>query len=307
VRAAVTVKSELPASPGRRSWAGGVSLKGLAAVIVWGGSFAATRVALRSFDPFGLVALRMLTGTLLLAVAVRMRGRRILPLRPDLPVCIFLGIVLAGHLLIQSYGLRQTTAIHTGWIIGFIPVMIAVGAWLLGQERLSGLGWLGVALGTVGVLAVTGARLPQFAEARAGDLLQVTSCLTWTVYTLAAAGPMTRSGVLCVTTFAMGVAAVLTALATVFTGVLVGPLTTGAVLQLVYLGPLCSGVAYYLWFAAVDEQGPARTGGLIYVEPFIALFTGALLLGEPVTGWALLGGLCVLVGVWLVARGGRRV
>ncbi len=285
---------------------GALFAAGVCAVIVWGASFAATRFALRCLDPFGLIALRVTTGFLLLAAVLHARRRPLLPIRRDRLTCLVLGGVLSAHLLIQAYGLQRTTAIHAGWIIGFIPVTLALGAWLVGQQRLRGLGWLGVALGTGGVLVVTGAKPPDFAQARVGDLLQLVSCVTWTVYTLAAAGPTARNGVLCVTACAMGVAAVITGVGAAGAGVLHGPFTIDTLLVLIFLGPICSGIAYYLWFAAVDAHGPARTGALLYFEPFVALLTGALLLGEPVSLWAILGGLCVLIGVWLVAKGSAK-
>jgi drug/metabolite transporter (DMT)-like permease len=279
--------------------------KGLIAISLWGASFVFTRIALRSFNPFGLVAIRLLTGSFLLFAIARARGGPMLPARADVPVCTFLGLVLSLHLLIQAYGLQYTSAIHTGWIIGFIPVTIALGAHLLGKQRIARVGWVGVAVGAGGVLIVTSASLPGFAQARLGDLLQVCSCLTWTVYTLAAATPVARSGALRVTALGMGVAAIVVTVATAGTGLLRGAMTLETVLALGFLGFLCSGWAYYLWFQALIEHGPARVGSLLYLEPFVTLGTAAAMLREPVTGHAILGGGAVLFGVWLVAKGAR--
>lgn len=291
--------------PRLASAAPAVSLKGLLAVAVWGASFVATRMALGSFDPFGLIAIRLWTGALMLILVIGLRGGRWLPVRADRPVCIGLGCVLAAHLVIQAHGLKYTSAIHTGWIVGFMPVTIALGAYLLRKQRLNALGWSGVAVGTSGVLIVTMKSTPDLAQAHFGDVLQLASCLTWTVYTLAAGGPVARNGALRVTALAMIVAAGLATIATIWTGVLSGPVTRNAVLAVAFLGLLCSGVAYYLWSAAVDDQGPAKVGALLYVEPFVTLVTAATLLDEEIAANAVIGGLCVLVGVWLVARGAR--
>jgi drug/metabolite transporter (DMT)-like permease len=287
----------------RHNFGGVLSAQGLFAVIVWGASFMATRVALDALHPFGLVAVRLWMGAALLLLIVRARSGRVVPARADLPVCVFLGAVLSAHLLVQAYGLRYTSAINTGWIVGFMPVTIAVGAYLLRQQRLDALGWSGVTAGTAGVLIVTIVAPPDFTDAHFGDLLQLSSCLTWTVYTLVATGPNTRIGVLRVTTFGMIVAAAIATVATFWSGVFSGPLTGYRVLAIVFLGLVCSGLAYYMWFAAVEDHGPARVGALLYIEPFVALATGTLLLGEHVTLNAVLGGICVLVGVWLVAKG----
>jgi len=287
----------------RDAFAGSISGKGLMAVIIWGASFAATRIALDVLTPFGLVAVRLSAGALLLILVTRLRHGTLLPVRRDLPACVFLGAVLATHLLLQAYGLQRTTAVHTGWIIGFIPVTISLGAWLLGQQCLRWSGWTGVAIGTAGVLTVTWTKAPEFAQARLGDLLQVASCLTWTVYTLASTGPIARNGALRVTTAAMVLAAALAALVAIGSGPWAGVWTWSGLLAVIFLGPVCSGVAYALWFAAQREHGPARLGSLLYIEPFVALATGVMLLGEPVTPYALLGGLAVLAGVRLVAHG----
>jgi drug/metabolite transporter (DMT)-like permease len=287
----------------RRRFVPAISVKGFIAVAVWGASFVATRMALRSFDPFGLIAIRLWMGALMLVLVVGLRGGSWLPARADRPMCVGLGLVLAAHLLIQAYGLTYTSAIHTGWIVGFMPVTIALGAYLLRKQRLNAVGWSGVALGTSGVLIVTMKSTPDFAHAHFGDVLQLGSCLTWTVYTLAAGGPVARNGALRVTALAMIVAAGLATIATLWTGVRAGPVTREAVLAVAFLGLLCSGVAYYLWSAAVDDQGPARVGALLYVEPFVTLITAAWLLNEDVTPTAIVGGVCVLAGVWLVARG----
>ncbi len=242
-------------------------------------------------------------GTGLLALVLVARHQRLLPRVADLPACVFLGVVLSAHLLVQAFGLQRTSAINTGWIIGFMPVTIAVGATLLGQQRLRGVGWLGVAVGTAGVLVVTMKSPPDFAQARVGDLLQLSSCLTWTVYTLAVTGPNERNGVLRVTTFAMAVAAAIGTLAALFTPWQAGPFTAQALVAIGFLGVICSGVAYYLWFAAQRDHGPTRVGALLYIEPFVGLIVAASLLHEPVTLNAVVGGVCVLAGVWLVARG----
>ncbi len=282
-------------------WA--LSGKGLVAIFLWGSSFVLTRIALRSMDPVALVALRLALGTGLLVLLLQIRGGPFLPSRRDMGACILLGLVLGVHLLIQAFGLQYTSAIHTGWIIGFIPVTIALGAHLLGKQRIGGRGWLGIAVGAAGIGVVTLASSPGFEQARFGDVLQILSCLTWTVYTLVGVTPIARSGALRVTVFASGVASVVVLTALPWTGLSVHQMTVEAWLAVVALGLLCSGLAYYLWFQAISEHGPARTGSLLYLEPLVTLAAAVAILGERVTVHVIVGGVGVLAGVWLVARG----
>jgi len=280
-----------------------ISGKALFAVLAWGASFVATRIALQSFSPFGLVAIRLIIGTAMLVAIIRIRRGPLLPIKRDAFRAVFLGLVTGGHLLIQAYGLQYTTAINTAWIIGFIPVTIAIGSQLLGQQLLSGRGWSGVTTGAMGVLLVTMQSPPSFADARFGDVLQLSSCVTWTVYTLAAVGPVTRNGALRITAVTMGIAAVVLAVGACHNGFVSSGITAGPVLAVAFLGIACSGLAYYCWVKAVDEHGPARVGVVLYIEPFVTLIVAAATLHEPVGANTLAGGVCVLVGVWLVSRG----
>ncbi|UCG34079.1 MAG: DMT family transporter, partial [Phycisphaerales bacterium] len=259
------------------------------------------------FTPFGLVASRLTLGTGVLMAICLLRRSPVLPRAGDRGVCLFLGVVLGGHLLLQTLGLQHTTAIHTSWIIAFIPVTIAVGAWLFLRQGLRVGGWIGVAVATSGVLLVTLKEPPDFSRARFGDLLQLSSCLTWTVYTLVAAGPVARNGSLRITTPVLFVAAVVLAGPAAGTGLVTAAgLSFKGMAVMAFLGLVCNGLAYYLWFRAVDEHGPTRSGSYIYLEPFVTIGIASSLLGEPVTLSALAGGLCVLAGVYLVAKGSSR-
>ncbi len=282
--------------------ASGLSAKAMLAVVLWGVSFVLTREALETFNPFGLVTVRFVLGTAVLGLLARLSGKALLPAKSDRPTCVILGLILAAHFLIQAHGLQHTSAIHTGWIIGLIPVPLAVGAHLLGQQRIRPMGWFGIVLGLVGVFIVTGSALPEFETARLGDALQLVSCLTWTIYTLAAVGPVSRSGALAVTLMAMMVATAVVALATIGTGALVGVVSAGPCIATAILGLFCSGLALFLWFDAVGTHGPTRIGVLLYLEPFITVIAAVLLGDEQVTSGVFVGGICVLGGAWWVAR-----
>ncbi len=277
----------------------------LLAVVVWGASFVATRIALQWLNPVALITVRVCVGSLMLAAILRMRRQTIWPGRSEFVLCGILGAVLGGHILIQAVGLQFTTATNTGWIIGFMPVTIALGAQMLGRQRLSLVGWGGVMLGTFGVLLVTMPKLQAFADARFGDILQVTSCLTWTAYTLVAIGPVSRMGSLRVTASTMTIAAIMMLPLCGVAGRFMAPMTPPALTAVLFLSVFCSGLAYLWWVTAVNDHGPTRVGAMLYLEPFVTLAVAAALLDEPVSWHTLAGGLCVLAGVAFVSRGSR--
>ena len=274
------------------------------AVFLWGISFVATRVALEAFHPFGLVAVRFVAGTALLAVVLRVRKQSLIPRPEDLPICALLGVVLGAHIGIQAWGLLYTSAINTAWIVAFMPVTIAWGAHVFLGQRLRPSAWLGalVALGGVGMITWTAP--PDFAEARFGDFLQLCTCLTWTAYTLLSAGPVARNGSMRVTVFGMAVASILAMVVAAFGGVTVAPVTLDAGVAAMYLGFFCSGAAFFLWNRALHADGASRVGAMLYFEPLVTVAAASVMLDEAVTLHALIGGPVVLLGVWFMGRRG---
>ena len=294
----------------RTTFVAGCAAAGVA-VACWGASFVATRFALDALTPIGLVFVRVWLAAIFLLAVCRRRQRRhantsLFPRLADQPTCAALGILFALHLTIQAVGLKHTTAVNTGWIIGLIPAMIAVVSHFLGKQRLRTKGWFGIGLALSGVMLVMSASLPDFANARFGDLLQLTSCATWTLYTVMGVGAVQRNGSLRVTTYVM-----------ITAGIAISPLLyyadlahstpdlriVGAVL---FLAIPCGGVALFLWSYATRVIGTTRTGAFLYFEPLVTLAVAVPLLHEPVARLTLAGAACIFGGVWLVAYGVRK-
>jgi drug/metabolite transporter (DMT)-like permease len=171
------------------------------------------------------------------------------------------------------------------------------------KERLPTSGRLGVTVAAAGVAVIVLATTPGFTEARTGDLLQLTSCLTWAIYTLGAMGVIRRNGALRVSSAVTVVAAAAVAVpACARAGLLAAPPTSRSMLAMLFLGLLCSALGHYFWYAAIHEQGATRAGAYLYVEPFITVVLAAAILGEPITLPVIAGGLLALTGVWMVER-----
>lgn len=275
----------------------------LFAVSVWGASFVATRVALTAFSPLDLVAVRTCIGAVVVFCLAGASGRRAIPGREAWRSILILGVILALHLLIQAHGLVHTTAIHTGWIIGFIPIVIVLGAALFLGERVSRRTWLGIVVATAGIGLILAQRPPDFAHARLGDLLQLLSCFTWAAYTLIAVRPLALHGSLAMTGGALAVAGVVLAVPAAAAGrLLTAAPSTAAIGAIAFLAVICSGVASVVWFHVLDGLGAQRTGVFLFVEPLATLATARVMLGEPLTVVGLAGGLTVLAGVAIVQR-----
>jgi drug/metabolite transporter (DMT)-like permease len=65
---------------------------------------------------------------------------------------------------------------------------------------------------------------------------------------------------------------------------------------------LCTFAPVLMVMMAIERLGPALTAQAGMIGPMSTIAMGVLVLGEPFTGWVVVGTTLVLVGVWLVMR-----
>ena len=74
------------------------------------------------------------------------------------------------------------------------------------------------------------------------------------------------------------------------------------IVSVVLLAVVCSALAFMIMFALIAEIGPVRMTTITYVNPAVAIAAGALILGERITIWTIVGFVLVLAGSYLVTR-----
>jgi len=288
-----------------------LSWPALWAIIFWGLSFIATKVALREVYPFTLLTLRFGMGGLLLLLFQLQKDRRFLKKfnSKDWRSIIFLALVgVSAHTLLQAYGLLYTTAIHTGWLIAIMPICIAIAArFYLGEPiTLKKLG--GILLGFTGVFLIISKGVLSFAvfgfASTLGDFLILISALTWTAFTVGGRGFLLRFPSLAAITPIIILGSFITFPFTLlkweWNHLL--QLSLAAWVSLIFLGIFCSGLAYLFWYSALEKKDSSIVGTYLYLEPLVTLIGAYFLLDEEIQWMTLMGGGMILLGVYLASR-----
>ena len=279
------------------------------AVVVWGASFIATKVALRDVQPMTVVWLRFAMGVAILGMAVVVRGQFALIPARELGYFAMLGFLgVTFHQWLQSNGLVTAQATTTAWIVATTPIFIALLGWLVLQERLGGRRVFGIGLAALGVLlVVTRGDLRALAVGNIGtpgDGLILLSAPNWAIFTV-----LSRRGLR--THPAARMMFYVMVIGWIFVSILffagsgladVGRLTRDGWLGVAFLGVACSGLAYIFWYDALQAVPASQVGVFLYLEPLIAVIVAALVLGESFGPVAMLGGTIILAGVWMVNR-----
>jgi len=284
-------------------------LEVLFAVIVWGASFIATKVALRDISPIAVVWLRFSMGIIILGIAVAIRKQFSLPNKNEWAYFALLGFLgITFHQWLQSNGLQTSEAGTTAWIVATTPVFMALLGWIVLKE---GLGWykiIGIFLAFTGVLLVVSkGNLSSISIGKfgaPGDKLILISAVNWAVFSVLSRRGLKSYPASLMMFYVMSLGWVFTTLLFFANTNLaeVSNLTINGWLGVTFLGIFCSGLAYIAWYDALQALPAAQTGAFLYIEPLVAVIVAFFILGEPITLVSLFGGGVILFGVWLVNR-----
>lgn len=282
----------------------------VAVCLVWGTTYLAIRIALETIPPTLLGGLRFLAAGLLLCLILRIRGRRLPPVR-EWPRHAAVGALLLG---IGNGGVVWSEL----WIpSGIAAVSVAaLPFWMAGTEAVirrerAPLGVVvGLAVGFSGIVLLIWPSLfaADLSGARfgLGVMLVQVACLAWAVGSSWSKHMPSVTQVVAASTLQQLFAGLmLTAL-----GILLGewdqlsftPRTAAAQLYLIAFGSL---VAYSAYLYTLEHLPMATVSLYAYINPIIAVLLGAIFASEPLTPRIAVAAAIVLAGVTIVRKSPR--
>jgi drug/metabolite transporter (DMT)-like permease len=275
--------------------------------VAWGIPYLLIKIAVRELDPAMLVFARMALAAVVLLPVAAARGELALVLRHWRPLLAFtIAEMIVPQFLLGSAEERLPSS-TTGLLIAAVPLAGLGVAFLLGRpERLAPRNWLGIALGMAGVAALVGFAVSGSDLGAFGEVLLVVAGYALGPAILAKWMPgLPGTGVM-----AVGVTLSAAVYAPVVAATHSWPSawpSTSVIVSVVLLAVVCSAGGFTIMAALVTEVGPVRATMVTYVNPAVALIAGAVVLGEPVTGWSVVGFALIVAGCYLLAtrRAGR--
>lgn len=276
-------------------------------MVIWGSTFVVTKEIIGDFAPFMLAFLRVSVGSLVLLSFALLRRRQTTPATPPLPwrdisIMAFLGVAL--YYAVFNVALVYTSASQGALVQSSIPAMVALVAVLWLREHASTVRWLGIGLSVAGVLIVfSGDSSPSAPSAILGNLLMFASVVCWGIYT-SMAKRVAHFDAVAVTAGVMGVGALMLLPLAGYEVATQGwpkPTLQGW-LGVLYLGAMASGAAYLFYNASLRHVDASHAAVYTNLIPIVGVITGIVVLGEPISVRAMVGGAIVLIGVWLTGR-----
>jgi len=278
----------------------------MGAVVFWGTSFAATKVALDSFTPMTVIWLRMSVATL-----------AFLPFLPRIPrpeyrpgdwkvLALAALCIPCLYYLAEGYAVRYTTSSQAGVISAIVPLLVAAGAAIFLKERLTTRSLIAIAASLVGVAMLSGGGASQASAPNPvlGNTLELLAMV-------AAAGSMLAIKHLSIRYNPWWLTGMQAIVGVVFFApfALAGnpsawftapPIAWGCVF---YLGIFVSLGAFGLYNSALKSLPASRAALAINLVPAVAILTGWLARGEQLS-WVQLAACVLIVGAVVFAETG---
>ena len=262
-------------------------VEALFAVIVWGASFIATKVALQEITPITSVWLRFLMGVIILGLTVVLQKQFALPARQEWTYFALLGFLgITFHQSLQSNGLQTSEAGTTAWIVATTPVFMALLGWFLLKERLSWIKNAGILMAFAGVLIVVSkgdfGAISIGSLGAPGDVLILISAVNWAVFSALSRRGLKSHHPSLMMFYVMSFGWLFTSLLFLTTNGAAefGNLTVNGWMAVAFLGIFCSGLAYIAWYDALKALTTAQTGVFLYIEPLVAVIVAFLSWGR---------------------------
>jgi drug/metabolite transporter (DMT)-like permease len=274
----------------------------LGLVAIWGANFSVLKLGLEVMPAQLFNGVRMVMAAAIFVVFLSAQGG-LRWRREDVLKIVGLGLIgHAGYQILFIEGLSRTAVGNSALMLASVPMWVAIIGAVLGYERLSRGGWLGIGLAFAGVVAVIlGSNQALSASSLLGDGLTLLATLCWSGYTAFSQPLLTRYSPVQLTGMSLVAAVPVLAIA----GLLAPPglnydwsrFNAEAGLALLFGSILSVNVCYVIWYRGVQRLGGARTAVFSNITPLVAIVVAWVSRDEPLQPVYAIGAALIAGGV----------
>ncbi len=269
-------------------------------VFFWGVSFVATRVVVLCIPPITSAFIRFLIASVALILFTR-----------KVPKLFNWHSFFAGfwgvtmYFIFENSGLVYTYPTNASLIVSSAPILYTLFSHLIQKRKTTLVEYFASMIAFLGVAIVILNGSFVLKVNFKGDLMLLGAAFAWVFYTYHVEkmpDPDSVTGVTSITLW--GVITLFPFL--IFEKKPQISFTLPVIVSLLYLGIVCSGIAYVFWNIGIRRAGARYTTNTIYFIPVITSVAEAVLLKTFPNFYTVLGGGLVILGLWLFNRQERR-
>ena len=287
-----------------RSWKHYFAL--MISVCLWGSSFIADKIALQSFSPLFLCLIRFMISTAVLLVFRLGRKDFRYPDPEDMKkiaAAAFLGISV--YYAIENIAVNMTSVADASVISAAYPLLTILTGIVFYHFRPARNQIIGILMACIGVLVLTVSSSRENSSL-IGNLMLVFNGFLWALYNYLTGRISRHCDNFSVTYLQILIGTVCFIPMLFLESFTIGTITLTSVLAVLYLAVCCSLAALLLYNYGLRNTDPATTAALMNLMPVAGVVLSALILKETITIRHILGGVIIIVGVFVSEHKGRK-
>lgn len=276
----------------------------LGALVLWGSSFVAIKIAYTTYPPLTLAVVRFVVATLILGALTLLPKNRVKLEKKDIftvAVCGLTGIML--YAVLQNIAMQWTSASSATLIIASYPIITLLMESAIYKIKLSAMKIVAILIAIAGVVILSYVKSELRVE---GELLGITLLIiagvVWAVYNFMMKKVVNHYPPITLLFYT-----------TLFGTIFMLPLalierakwqqpSLLSFSMMLFLGVFCSVIAFLLYNHGLKTMAASTITSMLNLMPIIGVFFSWLLLGEQVTLRKFVGGAIVILGVMLSVR-----
>ena len=205
----------------------------------------------------------------------------------------------ALYLGLNFVAMQTVEASLASIIASTMPLAVGFAGWVIFRERLSALGVLGLCAGAGGVALIMGARMQAGADFY-GIALCFIAVASLTVATLMVRGASSGGNLLMIVGLQMLVGSAFLVIPGLILDQPVVNWSMKLVLAFSYTVLMPGLVATFIWFWLVQRIGAVKAATFHFLNPFFGVMIAAVLLGETLRIWDIVGVVIIMFGILAV-------
>jgi drug/metabolite transporter (DMT)-like permease len=279
--------------------------------VLWATSYVASKFALRDTSVDLMLALRMGISALVLLPFLIAKRKQLQLNRRSLPQLLVLAVVgFVINKLLEYGGLALSTASDVALLISSESLFTAGLSWLILRERFKPLTGAALLLGFFGVyLIVERSLLPNIPPGVGvwrviGDLLVVMALLFEAFYSVRGKSLLVKYSPLLITAASIVVSMIFWTPVAAWEVIYAGwhPIGLLAWLSIAWLALMSTAVAYLIWFQGLARVAGSAAASTLFIQPLLGTFLAIILLRDQLTPMTIVGGILIIVSVYLIFR-----
>ncbi|MEM9031798.1 MAG: DMT family transporter [Pseudomonadota bacterium] len=278
---------------------------GIAFSFMWASAFTSARIIVADAAPIHALAIRFLISGLLGVAIARSLGQAWPASRMQWRAIAVFGLCQnAAYLGLNFVAMQWVEASLATIIASSLPLLVAAALWIFWRERPGFVGLLGLFAGFAGVALIMGTRLNAGVDPLGVGLCGI-GALALTLATLSVRGASTGGGVLMAVGLQMLVGS---AILFVLAGFLETPRVDPSwrlLAAFIYTILVPGLLATWVWFMLVHRIGETRAATFHFLNPVFGVAVAAMLLGERLGVWDLVG-VVIVTGAILAVQLSRQ-